>query len=230
MSPGGVFVTGTDTGCGKTRVSAGLLRGWRRCGYRVAGMKPVASGCERRAGELFNADALALQAAAGAAFDYVTVNPYALEPAIAPHVAARQAGIEIRAAVIKQACEQLATASERLVVEGVGGWRVPLAVTLQTADLVRLLNMPVLLVVGFRLGCISHALLTAEAIRADGLTLLGWVANRVEADYAASTATLDTLRASIPAPLLGDIAYAADDGSEACVSLAKAVDAAMNLS
>ncbi|MCS3903321.1 dethiobiotin synthetase [Methylohalomonas lacus] len=221
MSAAGVFVTGTDTGIGKTWVSVGLLDAWRTRGLNVAGMKPVASGSELIQGELRNEDALALQAAASRDWPYATINPYAFAPPIAPHVAAEQAGVTVALEPLTAAYAELAAASDRVVVEGVGGWRVPLSVTLQTADLVRALDLPVVLVVGLRLGCINHALLTAEAIRADGLALRGWIANTLDPDYEAE-ATLATLAAAIPAPLLARVPYAATADARCWQSLAEA--------
>ncbi len=222
MSAAGVFVTGTDTGIGKTRVSVGLLDAWRARGLDVAGMKPVASGSEPVQGELRNEDALALQAAASRDWPYATINPYAFAPPIAPHVAAEQAGVTVALEPLTTAYAELAAASERVVVEGVGGWRVPLSATLQTADLVRALDLPIVMVVGLRLGCINHALLTAEAIRADGLVLRGWIANSLDPDYDPD-ATLSTLAAAIPAPLLATVPHAVAPGAPCWQALADAL-------
>ncbi len=214
MSTRGLFVTGTDTGIGKTRISVGLLQALRRQGRRVAGMKPVASGCAMVEGRLRNADAVALQAACSHQWPYEVINPYAFAPPIAPHIAAAAAGTTIEAAPISTAYHRLAAANEWLVVEGVGGWRVPLAADLQTRDLVRALGLPVLLVVGLRLGCINHALLTAQAIQADGLCCVGWIANRIEPYYETLEATLTTLTQAIAAPLLATVPYAPEPASD----------------
>lgn len=211
MSARGVFITGTDTGCGKTRVSVGLLNALRAQGLQAVGMKPVASGSERVNGQLRNEDALALQAASCGDWPYETINPYAFAPPIAPHVAAEQAGVTIERTLLAAAYAKLAASGGPVVVEGVGGWRVPLGRALQTADLVRTLNLPVVLVVGLQLGCINHAWLTMEAIRADGLRLAGWVANAVDPDYAAAQATIDTLTEAMAASPLVCIAHAAPD-------------------
>lgn len=206
----GLFVTGTDTGIGKTFVSTGLLIGLRRAGLRAAGMKPVASGCEQdAAGHRVNADALALQAASADEWDYATINPYAFAEPIAPHIAAAREQRIIEPEVIVAAYDRLARASDRVIVEGVGGWRVPFAQAFAARELVQRLDLPVLLVVGFRLGCINHALLSAEALQADGVRIAGWVANHVSADYGTRLETLQTLGRLLPAPLLAEIPPAA---------------------
>lgn len=199
----GWFVTGTDTEIGKTLVSAALLHALRAAGLRVAGMKPVASGCERTPAGLRNADALALLAAAGRDAAYADVNPYAFAPPIAPHIAAEQAGVRIDAAVIESAARRLAAGADALVVEGVGGFLVPLGPDLDVAGLAGALRLPVILVVGLRLGCINHALLTAEAVRARGLKLAGWVGSRVDPDMAYVAENIEALRSRLPAPCLG---------------------------
>lgn len=199
----GYFVTGTDTGVGKTRVSAGLIVALRGQGLRVAGMKPVASGCAHTADGLRNADALALQAASGLGLPYEWVNPYAFEPAIAPHLAATEAGVMIRFVVIARALRGLDALSDCAVVEGVGGWRVPLGPDGDVADLALHLNLPVVLVVGLRLGCLNHAVLTAADIRRCGLPLAGWVGNAVEAGFERLEDTLKALGDILPEPCLG---------------------------
>ena len=199
----GVFVTGTDTGIGKTYASAALLASLRARGLRAAGMKPVASGCRVTAAGLRNEDAETLIAASDPAPAYADCNPYAFEPAIAPHIAAREAGVEVELAQLRDAYARLARGADRVVVEGVGGWLAPLSDTLMQADLARALALPVILVVGLRLGCLNHALLSARAIRADGCTLLGWIANRIDPTMARAEENLATLRARLEAPLLG---------------------------
>ena len=154
-----LYVTGTDTGIGKTLASCALLHALRGHGLRAVGMKPVASGCERVDGEWKNADALALQAAGGAGIAYADINPFALEHPLAPELAAREAGVEVALEPILAAHARLAQQADALIVEGVGGWAAPLSATLMQADLVRALQLPVLLVVGLRLGCLNHALL-----------------------------------------------------------------------
>lgn len=203
-----LFVTGTDTGIGKTVVSAALLVALNRAGSRAVGMKPVASGCVQTANGWRNADAEALIAQSAGAPDYMLVNPYALTEAIAPHLAARAAGVEIRLDPILAAFAALSTNENCLVVEGVGGWAVPLSPTLMQADLVRALKLPVILVVGLRLGCLNHALLSARAIVGDGCRLAGWVGNRVDPEMGRVEENLATLRELLPAPCLGVLPFA----------------------
>jgi dethiobiotin synthetase len=204
----GYFVTGTDTGIGKTRVSAGLLKAMSKAGMKCAGMKPVASGAAMTAEGLRNEDALALQAVASVKKPYAVVNPYCFAPPVAPHLAAREAQIEIGLEPIRAAYSELCLGADAVVVEGVGGWQVPLSETLELPDLARELELPVLLVVGMRLGCLNHALLTARAIRVDGLELAGWVANAMDPDFQRPEANLATLAAELQAPLLGALPYA----------------------
>ncbi|WP_295387538.1 dethiobiotin synthase [uncultured Thiodictyon sp.] len=201
----GVFITGTDTDCGKTTVSLGLMAAWQARGERVLGMKPVASGCDLSPSGLRNADALRLQGQGSHAAPYELINPYAFAPPIAPHIAARQAGIEITAEPIARAYRALAAQCDRLVVEGVGGWRVPLSPRLSGSDLPGVLDLPVILVVRLKLGCINHALLTAESIRARGCTLAGWIGNGIDPGMQAGEENLATLGELIEAPCLGVI-------------------------
>lgn len=206
----GLFVTGTDTGIGKTFVSVGLLSALTRRGWRVAGLKPVASGCEVDAsGHRVNEDALALRAASSGDWAYSDINPYAFVEPIAPHIAAAREQRTVDPARLIAAYDRLAATSDRVVVEGVGGWRVPLTAAYTTRDLVRQLDLPVLLVVGMKLGCINHALLTAEALAADEVRFVGWVANHVAPGYDTRSETLQTLSAALPAPLLAEIPAAA---------------------
>jgi len=183
----------------------GLIEALARTGLRVAGMKPVASGarCTRRG--LRNGDAVALLAASGLALEYSQVNPYCFEPPIAPHLAAAEAGVPLRIETITRAAEALQRHAERIVVEGVGGWKVPLGTDFDLARLAATLDLPVILVVGLRLGCISQARLTAAAIHADGCRLFGWIGNTVDAGMARYGENLATLRALLPAPCLGVI-------------------------
>jgi dethiobiotin synthetase len=203
MNAHGVFITGTDTGIGKTWASCVLLSALRARGLHAIGMKPIASGCRATLQGLRNADAEALIAASDPAPAYADCNPFALAAPIAPHLAAAMSGTAITLEPIQAARARLAREADRVVVEGVGGWAVPLSDTLMQADLARALGLPVVLVVGLRLGCISHALLSARAIEADGCTLAGWIANRVEADMPFATENIETLRARIGARLLG---------------------------
>lgn len=173
----GWFITGTDTGAGKTLVSQAMLRVLVGAGRRAVGMKPVASGCESMPAGLHSADALALMAAGNVAADYAEVNPYAFAVPTAPHLAAAAAGTAIDLDQLVAAYRRLATRAEAVVVEGVGGWLVPIGVTTTMADFVQRLDLPVILVVGLKLGAINHALLTSESIRNQGCRLEGWVAN-----------------------------------------------------
>ena len=181
MSARGIFVTGTDTGVGKTVIASSLVAALVERGLRVAVMKPVASGSERLPEGLRNSDALALMAEASVRAPYDTVNPYCFLPPVSPHIAAAEAGVTIEAGPIRTRFESLAARADRVVVEGAGGWLVPLGRTLSMADLALELDLPVLLVVGMRLGCLSHALLTREAIAARHAPFAGWVANGVDA-------------------------------------------------
>lgn len=205
----GVFVSGTDTGVGKTCASAALLHALRARGLRASGMKPVASGCRVTPLGLRNDDAEALLAASDPVPAYADCNPFALAEPIAPHIAARLAGVEIDVATLHAACLRIAAAADRVVVEGVGGWAVPLSEHAMQVDLVRALGMPVVLVVGLRLGCINHALLSARAIVADGCTLAGWIANPIEPSMSFTEANLHALQARIGAPLLGVLEHVA---------------------
>ncbi len=200
------FVTGTDTDAGKTVVSAGLLAAANARGLSTAAIKPVAAGCERTADGLRNADALLLQRTASVALDYDEVNPVAFEPAIAPHIAAAQAGRRLVINQLAGLCRGvLMQRADLTLLEGAGGWRVPLGSQTFLSELPRELGLPVILVVGMRLGCLNHALLTAEAIARDGLRLAGWVANRVDPDMSCYAENVATLRALFHAPCLGEV-------------------------
>lgn len=200
-----LFVTGTDTGVGKTLVAAALVRSFRLSGRRVVGLKPVASGCTPTADGLRNDDALALMAEASIHAPYAMVNPYAFEPPIAPHLAAATAGVTLsidRIAAIRDSFESVA---DEIVVEGAGGWRVPLGADADFADLAVRLNAGVVLVVGLRLGCLNHAALTAESIAARKLPLAGWIANEMEPNVAYLDENVATLHRLLSAPCLGRI-------------------------
>ena len=203
----GVFVTGTDTGIGKTLVAATLLAAMNAAGYRAVGMKPVASGCSQTAEGLCNDDAERLIAHSAGSPPYGLVNPYALAEPIAPHLAAADAGIQIQLDPILAAFAALSTNADCLVVEGVGGWAVPLSPALMQADLVRALKLPVILVVGLRLGCINHALLSARAIEDEGCALIGWIGNGIDPAMARVADNIATLRARLPAPCLGVLPF-----------------------
>jgi dethiobiotin synthetase len=206
--PSSLYITGTDTGIGKTRNACALLHALRARGLRSVGMKPVASGSEPTADGLRNADAEALVAASDPRPEYALCNPIALGPPIAPHLAARDAGIEIDLANLRASHAQLAATADCVVVEGVGGWAVPFSPTLMQADLVRALDAPVVLVVGLRLGCLNHALLSVRAIHGDGCRLAGWIANRIDPDMERVEDNIETLRCRIDAPLLGVLGHA----------------------
>ena len=198
-----MYVTGTDTGIGKTRASCALLRSFALAGKRAIGMKPVASGCEVTAHGLRNDDALQLIAAGNVTAPYADINPYAFADPIAPHLAAADEGVAIDLQTIFEAYRRLRQASDVVVVEGVGGWCAPLGAQGMQADLVRALELPVVLVVGLRLGCLNHALLSARAIEADGCRLSGWIGNRIDVDMIRVEDNIDTLKSRIDAPLLG---------------------------
>ncbi|MCG3201372.1 MAG: ATP-dependent dethiobiotin synthetase BioD 1 [Gammaproteobacteria bacterium] len=203
----GVFVTGTDTGIGKTYASVGLLRALSGLGCRTAAMKPVASGAQRTPAGLRNDDALALQAAAAVAATYEEINPYCFEPPIAPHIAAPRAGVTIDLDHIDSRARRLRARADFILVEGVGGWRVPLGPHLEVGDLAGRLGLPVLLVVGLRLGCISHALLTAAAISQQAPGMLGWVANGIDPHYGTAAETVQALTERLGMPPLAALAW-----------------------
>lgn len=205
------FVTGTDTDAGKTCVSSGLLVKANQQGLRTIGLKPVSAGCEDTEQGLANDDALKLQAAATQVLSYPEINPFAFELPIAPHIAAEQAGRKLSADRIAAMCRgSMMHPCDFLLVEGAGGWRVPLNARETFADIPRLLNMPVILVVGMKLGCINHALLTAEAIVRDGCELVGWVANTIDPHMSCFDENLATLTAKFNAPLLGVVPHLSD--------------------
>lgn len=217
------FVTGTDTGVGKTLVAAALLRTLREAGQRVAGMKPVAAGSEPGPEGLANEDALLLQAESSARHPYADVNPWLFEPAIAPHIAAAEAGVAIDLARIAAAHARLAAAADVVIAEGAGGFLVPLDAHRSFAEIPVLLRMDVILVVGLRLGCLNHALLTAEAISSRGLAFAGWVGNAIDPRFARREANIDTLAARLPAPCLGLVPWMEQpDVGAAAASLAGA--------
>lgn len=198
------FVIGTDTGVGKTLVSCALIHALRARGVDVVGMKPVASGSWRdEDGLLRNDDADALAAASARGHPRPLTSPYLFGPALAPHVAARIEGRTVDRAVITDAFGQLCGRAGHVVVEGVGGFVVPLADDFTTADLAAQFKVPVVMVVGLRLGCINHALLTAEAVRSRGLLMAGWVANCLTDGMLEQDASIDALKDRLDAPLLG---------------------------
>ena len=202
----GLFITGTDTGVGKTVVAAALTRALVAQGHRVAVMKPVASGSERTAEGLRNEDALALIAAANVPAPYDLVNPYCFEPAISPHIAAEDVGITVDTAIIRRNFDTLAAAADLVIVEGAGGWLAPISRTASIKDIATVLGLPVLLVVGIRLGCINHARLTKLAIEElHSATLAGWVANTIDPAMPRQKENLETLTRHLGAPPLAII-------------------------
>ncbi|MFO1311931.1 MAG: dethiobiotin synthase [Burkholderiales bacterium] len=201
----GVFVGGTDTGVGKTRVAAALVRALRGAGVRAAGMKPIAAGIEP--GCDVNDDVAALAMADGLDLPVRIRNPYAFADPIAPHLAARDAGTLIDLRTIAAAARVVASRADAIVVEGAGGVRVPVAPGLDMLDLARSLGLPVLLVVGVRLGCLNHALLSADAVAARGVVLAGWVANRIDPAMLRADDNVAELARLLPAPMLADVAW-----------------------
>jgi len=205
--PNHFFLAGTDTDVGKTVVSCALLRAAAAFGESTLGLKPIAAGCARVAGEYRNDDALALMDSSTVALPYSAVNPVAFAEPIAPHIAALHSGESVSANDLARQCQQQLSPEHFTIVEGAGGWRVPLNDTETMADLARALELPVILVVGFKLGCLNHALLTVEAIARDGLALAGWVANQIDPDMAVVEENLASLKQRIQAPCLGFIPY-----------------------
>ena len=205
MAPPGILVTGTDTGVGKTLIACALIRAIAASGRRVIGMKPVAAGARMDRGRLRNEDVERLNAESHVDAPLALVNPYCFEPAIAPSIAARAAGVTIELDKIVAAYRQLAALADHVIVEGVGGFCVPLNPGEDGADLARHLELPVLLVVGLRLGCLNHALLTAQAIRSNGLALAGWCANQIDPAMACVDENISVLSERLNAPLVGRI-------------------------
>jgi len=209
------FVTGTDTDAGKTSVAAGLLCAAKQQGRSTLAMKPVASGCEMTEQGLRNSDALALIAQSTVQLPYSQINPYAFAPAIAPHIAAQEAGVELSVADLYRTAQViLQQQADFTVIEGAGGWRVPISNTEFLSDFAIALQLPVILVVGVKLGCINHALLSAQAILNDGLELAGWVANVVDPNCARLAENLATLQQLMPAPCLAEVPHLSTPSAE----------------
>ena len=205
------FVTGTDTDAGKTLVTSGLLSAGTQQGLTTIGLKPVAAGCDDTPEGLRNSDALSLIEAMSVELPYGQVNPVAFEPAIAPHIAAAEEGRRITVDRLAGICRgALVKKHDLSFIEGAGGWRVPLNNREMLSGLAVSMNTPVILVVGVKLGCISHALLTAEAIIRDGLKLVGWVASKVNPDMDRYDENLQTLKGLLPAPCLGVVPWLED--------------------
>lgn len=202
------FVTGTDTEVGKTWITCALLEAFNQRGYRTAGMKPVAAGSEKTAQGFRNEDALAIQAAMSLELPYDQINPVCMEPAIAPHIAIALAKKNITVSALTGYCNGLLTqGADITLIEGAGGWRVPLNSRETLADLAKQLNIAVILVVGVRLGCLNHAFLTLEAIQRDGLSCAGWVANVIDSKMPYLRQNIDTLKSAIPHPCLGEVPH-----------------------
>ena len=204
----GLFVAGTDTGVGKTLIASALVHGLAGSGLRAVGMKPVAAGAAHSCGEWLNDDVEALRAVSNVEVPRDWVNPYCFAPPVAPHIAAAEAGVTVRMDVIRRAYIRLAALSDIVIVEGVGGLKVPLGPRLNAIDIPRSLDLPVILVVGMRLGCLNHALLTVEVMLGHGLRLAGWVANRLDPIMPRFRQNVEALQHRIPAPLVGQVSHA----------------------
>lgn len=198
----GLFIAGTDTGVGKTLVAKALIMRGVAAGKRVAAMKPISSGCVQTAEGWLNDDVAQLRAVSNVALPISLMNPYAFESPIAPHIAAQEAGVEINLDRIAFAYREIASQADEVIVEGVGGLLVPINARQTTADIVLRLNLPVILVVGMRLGCLNHALLTVEAMQQRGIKIEAWVANQLDPAMGAFEQNLASLKARIAAPLL----------------------------
>ena len=208
----GYFITGTDTEIGKTYVSCLLLNQLKKLGHSTAGLKPIASGCDATENGLVNEDALALQANSSVKLPYSLINRYRFAPAIAPHIAAAQSDISIEPALIVKDVKEAAKKVDRLVVEAVGGWCVPLGqnsdgTAFDVSNLAEALQLPVILVVGIKLGCINHARLTETSIRSSGLPFKGWIANHCCSDTAVAEDIVSTLQQTLEVPMLAEVGY-----------------------
>jgi dethiobiotin synthetase len=201
------FITGTDTGVGKTLIATALLHLARDSGQTTLGLKPVAAGCTLVNGQWMNKDAQQLLRASSGKPDYATVNPVALREPMAPHIAAERENRSMYASELVQHCIAQLSSADFTVIEGAGGWLVPLNAQETMADIAVGIGCPVILVAGLRLGCINHTLLTAAAIAAAGLPLAGWVANHIDPDMAVADANIATLEQRLAAPLLGRVPY-----------------------
>jgi dethiobiotin synthetase len=213
MSARGVFITGTDTSVGKTVIACALVRGLRQCGFQVAVMKPVASGAHHTPGGLRNDDALALIEAAATGAPYGDVNPYCFEPAVSPHIAAKEAGIPIDVSMIRAKFAQISADADWTVVEGAGGWHAPVSEHQTMADLAWELSLPALLVVGVRLGCLNHAHLTRLGIEAHGVSFAGWIATFVDAAMERKEENLLALERALGEPALAVVPHTSEAGS-----------------
>ncbi len=201
------FITGTDTNVGKTYVACKLMQQYIAQGYKVIGMKPVAAGSDFVDGKWVNDDVLKLEAASNVKAPRELINPYSFKEAIAPHIAAEKVGVQIEIAVIQQAFEELKKLADIVIVEGAGGFLVPLNNTETMADLAAALDIPIILVVGMKLGCINHTLLTAEAIKARNLSLHGWVANQIQPGMAFYDENIATISQKLGINCMANYAY-----------------------
>jgi dethiobiotin synthetase len=202
------FVTGTDTGVGKTYITKLLLEQFSKSGFSTLGIKPVASGCYYQQGKLVNEDALILQQASSIKLPYEQINPFPLEPSIAPHIAAEQSQIKLSTQSLFDRCQTAFHHSADIhLIEGAGGWFVPLNPTETLADFVKLLGIPVILVVGIRLGCINHTLLTAHALTQNNIPFAGWVANCIDSTMRYTDENIAFLKNRLDAPCLGVVPY-----------------------
>lgn len=202
-----VFITGTDTGIGKTWFTLSLMRLLKERAHKVLGMKPIASGAELENGKLINDDARLIMGACSKEVKYDLINPIIFEPPVSPNIAATMSNEQVELNKIVACYKALESQCEKLVVEGVGGWRVPISEKLSLVDMVKTLKLPVVLVVGLRLGCINHAILTAEAIKKDGLSLIGWVGNYIEQDYLCVDETIMTINSAIDRPCIARMLF-----------------------
>lgn len=218
MKPKVYFVAGTDTGVGKSLVSAAILQAAIKQGWSTVGLKPLAAGCEETSEGLRNEDALLLQQFTTLPLTYEQINPVSLRMAVAPHIAAIQEGRRLDVSRLEGFCRAaMLQRADLTLIEGAGGWRVPINARHNLSHLVQALQLPVILVVGIRLGCISHALLTAEAIQADGLQLAGWVANQLEANMPFADENIRAIEQRLDAPCVGIIPFQPDLLPHLCV-------------
>ena len=203
----GYFITGTDTGSGKTAIACAVIRRLRAAGWRVAPFKPIAAGAILQDGAWRNDDALQLLSAAGGDWVYDQINPYCFPDPVSPHIAARQAGVTVDLAHIVQVAQHLAAQADLLVVEGAGGWLAPLTETQTVADLAQALGFPVLLVVGLRLGCLNHAQLSTQAIQQAGVSLVGWMGTQLDPEMPYLADNIETLQNRLPSLFRGTVPY-----------------------
>lgn len=203
-----LFIAGTDTGVGKTYISVGLIKAFHRLGYSTLGIKPVASGCRKQNEKFFNEDALALQQASSIQLPYKHINPFAFKEPISPHLAAEKAGTHLTVRAIKEQIQfAYSKAADFCLIEGAGGWYTPINQNETLADFVIQEKIPVLLVVGMRLGCLNHAMLTYQAMKHDGVNVLAWVANCIDENMLYCDENMETLKAKLPVCFLGKVHY-----------------------